>query len=501
MTRERIKVLAVAQQNYSSTYEMYTNDGNYSFGQTGTSPSPATITWRDYITDAAPSLPVLQAVKETKFAWKAKYGTVAAREQFELAIERRATLARNQQLRSKYFNELKSYKARSQRLVGVASPNVGSTYKSTRVFNDCEQSKYEHNVSFGAGVKTASNAYWWTSWGWAIYRHYVGVYNSHPTLLPVTTDDLVTCFGTDHVYQPLSVATVCTNELKKKVLEDTSLLNFKGGKFSLLTFIAELSDLRHLPSLLTKWTKSAHDISDKYLGVSFGVLPFYSDIKAIFDRLNNLPYAIAEWNRNAQDAQIRSYHITVDPIKVYPKWTKGRFYTKDKEDIVATWKNKANGWIRMRTTASIDRSIRAHLYLVPEMISEDKVGLLTAHIWGIESPLKTIYDKIPFTFVVDWFTRLGDIIQEVGEIDDLLRYRIIDAGYSCKTITTWKTTQGANFDTGDLVTLRSKNTFYERKSLNLANFGTQDSASIQLNGLSLSQGFLSAALIHQQLKR
>lgn len=49
-----------------------------------------------------------------------------------------------------------------------------------------------------------------------------------------------------------------------------------------------------------------------------------------------------------------------------------------------------------------------------------------AHALGIDTPLESIWDKIPFSFVVDYFLRIGEFIERVGDMygQDALRASI-----------------------------------------------------------------------------
>lgn len=34
----------------------------------------------------------------------------------------------------------------------------------------------------------------------------------------------------------------------------------------------------------------------------------------------------------------------------------------------------------------------------------------TAAIWGLDSPIEAAWELVPFSFIIDWFTNIGDII-------------------------------------------------------------------------------------------
>lgn len=67
-----------------------------------------------------------------------------------------------------------------------------------------------------------------------------------------------------------------------------------------------------------------------------------------------------------------------------------------------------------------------------------------AHALGIDTPLESIWDKIPFSFVVDYFLRVGEFIERVGDMygQDALRASIANisgvwAMTSCHSRADW----------------------------------------------------------------
>lgn len=471
-------------------------DGTVSYGYWP--PINGTVTWVDNIYDSVPMRPNYSQVLRSAFQWKAKYGTPEAREQHLVALERRATLAHNRVLRDKYLHELNAYKNAVNRY-GTYNPMTGVTTVGTSpIFRYCANVQTKHKVASTGSTIAVGNHSWWSTQGYTEYVTFDGPVSLDSPWLYRDEKDLVRFPG---AFQSSGVnATLVAGAISKAILNDTRLMNINGGPFSILTFLAELSDLKHLPSLLKKWTRSSHDISDKYLGVSFGVLPFYSDICAILDRLNNLPYAIDEWNRQADAAQVRSYHCTIDPNKVGAQY-KGPIELRDDcvRQRLSYYERPVNHYGNTILTQEV--TIRGHVYLLPRRIDEAKISALKAHIWGTNSILGTVWEKIPFSFVVDWFLHLGPLIQAFEEVDDLLTYQIIDAGYSVKVVSKWKTIHGSLPGLSDLFACDSTNTNYKRVPLSPKVFGRPLDEPYNITGLNVSQGILSAALVHQQLKR
>ncbi len=52
--------------------------------------------------------------------------------------------------------------------------------------------------------------------------------------------------------------------------------------------------------------------------------------------------------------------------------------------------------------------------------------------WGLANPLSVLWEIVPFSFVVDWFYRVGDV---VASLTDFLGMTLVDTFYSLKTMT------------------------------------------------------------------
>lgn len=286
--------------------------------------------------------------------------------------------------------------------------------------------------------------------------------------------------------------------IKQKLLTDNSMLNFREA-FSVLTFIAELADLRSLPSLLTKWTKTSHDISDKYLGVSFGVLPFYSDIKAILDRLNNLGPAIDEWNAAAQEANTRAYHITIPVVCKGEQVAPGVWENTHAFETEAGYRPPFP--VGAYTTTIQTVKARAHIYVIPRAIPSHLIDELKRNIWGVDKILGTVWEKIPFSFVVDWFLKIGNIIEEFEKAEPLLQYRILSAGYSVKVDTVVTHVQSRDPDSADFGSWTLHDTFFKRVPIPTADLlSIGKTYDLGFHTIDTQQALLGTALLHQLLR-
>lgn len=293
---------------------------------------------------------------------------------------------------------------------------------------------------------------------------------------------------------------------KASLLNDSALLGFKGS-FNVLTFIAELKDVRRLPDLLRKWTKSSHDVSDKFLGVNFGLLPFASDIASIANRVKNLGPSIDKWNQLAAKCKVLNFHRAY-PIKGFgtnvgteknPIWES----TKDYYHSGGTCTCAAPGnqtWVRITTRQTLKALV--HVYVVPVHIPESLTDDIKREVWGINKPITALWNAIPFSFVVDWFTSLGDAISRFEQAKPNLQYKIVSSGYSLKVVTEITMTFGTYVGGDNLGTVVTKSTVYDRVPIDpasLLHMGVNYS-SLQFQTLDQNQALLGSALMHQLLR-
>ena len=306
-----------------------------------------------------------------------------------------------------------------------------------------------------------------------------------------------------YVKSPFSFesSSAATLALKQKLLTDNALLNFREV-FSVLTFFAELKDIKSLPKLLRKWTKTTHDVSDKFLGISFGVLPFYSDLMSIMQRLNNLGSAIDEWNAAAQECNTRAYHVTVPLGAGLGDETAPGVFVNDVNFVSSYSVAGGNPCPVIARTISVQHvKCKAHLYLIPRAIPQHLIGELKRRIWGTNTFLSTAWELVPFSFVVDWFLKIGSIINEFEKAEPLLQYRILNAGYSLKVDTHVIHTQGRTLEDGDFGTLTLHHTLYKRVNLPTADLLTPGKTyELGFHTIDGNQALLGTALLHQLLR-
>lgn len=294
--------------------------------------------------------------------------------------------------------------------------------------------------------------------------------------------------------------------IKAKCLEDGKMLGFPDA-FNVLNFILELKDLKRLPELLHKWKFNSHDVSDKYLGTSFGVLPFVGDIMSIIDRVLSND-AVRKWDNMAARNKVLNAHTNIPPPpEVYDNpyfvsYEKGVAVLKA-HDIDYHVAQADFGLVpllgnnHMKINIRQEIKIKGHVYFIPKKI--DNIASIKASLWGLNKPLTAIWNALPFSFVLDWIVNIGSLITEFERGDPLLMYRIVSSGYSMK-VTTYVELP-ILFNSIGTGTTSCKSVTYLRRPISPASVLTAGKYyPFRFTVPTGEQTLLGSALLHQLLK-
>lgn len=310
-------------------------------------------------------------------------------------------------------------------------------------------------------------------------------------------NDIVAAYGT---YAP--------SALKARALNDSKLLGFPDA-FNVLNSILEFRDVKRLPDLLRKWHGNSHDLSDKFLGTNFGLIPFFSDIMSIIDRVSNSGKAVDKWNSMASRSKILNAHANLPPpslVTSHPNFVgyeKGKARLEKKGVTIHIAQNDFsaytpdNGSQDMIVNITQEITSIGHVYFIPLHIED--INEIKRHLWGVDRPLTALWNAVPYSFVIDWIMNIGNLIQTFEEGNPLLKMKIVSAGYTVKVVThcSLATTFGG-FDTGTII---CKDVHYERVPLSPSSILEADKFyPFEMKLLSGEQTLLGSALLHQLLK-
>lgn len=315
-------------------------------------------------------------------------------------------------------------------------------------------------------------------------------------------------------HDPASLRTIFSAQALpqlKDMLSSSELLNFSDG-FNVLSFIGELRDVKRLPELITKWYKHDKILSDKALGMQFGLLPFASDVRAIADRSVQLGPSIDKWNAMAASGTIRNYHrnLNFSPVgenvgsAKQPVYEASTIVNESGTSFINGTYPGVSYKIYGKHTVRQEVSGLAHLYALPRTIPPDLVDNIKRDVWGVNKPLTALWNLLPFSFVVDWFVNIGDHIATFEAAKPDLPVQVVNAGWSYK-VTTTHTMSFGTVPTGNdssLGTITSKYVTYERVPISpmlLISSGAIY-GPLQFRSLSTAQALLGSALLHQRLR-
>jgi len=209
-----------------------------------------------------------------------------------------------------------------------------------------------------------------------------------------------------------------------------------------------------LPSLVghTLWEKRARDLgpppkkgSQEYLNWVFGWAPLIADIKKAVFGLRNQDYLLAQYERDAGKLVRRRYDFPIDSqisVESFPGLY-GVFGTHAGaiDDSMMTPRQFAQGTLTKTVKVTKERWFSgAFTYYLPgdyNSRNELKRAASRARILlGIELTPEVIWNLIPWSWAVDWFANVGDVLSNVSDfaLDD----QVMWFGYMMETsITEW----------------------------------------------------------------
>jgi len=165
-------------------------------------------------------------------------------------------------------------------------------------------------------------------------------------------------------------------------------------------FLAELSDITRFKGLITKWRGFTKKIAEGHLSWSFGVKPFYSDVKSLYDVLTNHQKIIEDFFGRRGKTQKRYY-------------TEGAQYetgTTSEHTINAHTKVFCKYSDRIQYFATM-----TYTYDCPDIDSYWDFIKVMRQMLGLRLSQSLVWELIPFSFVLDWFFRVGDYLERFQE--------------------------------------------------------------------------------------
>lgn len=342
--------------------------------------------------------------------------------------------------------------------------------------------------------------------GYTFYRANIGGLNTAIlSYLSSSLDDKYAALS--HTDAPGTSLSRISNEapalINNMFKSDSKLLGLPSVNF--LATIAEIRDVKLLPDLFTKFTRSSHDVSDKLLGTSFGLLPIYSDFKSLFTIIDKGQPAIDRWESLAMSNQVMNAHSMIS-VDLLPSGTvktdTGYRYEGNVYYSIGSYYPYTS--IQVNHKIVRDYKVVLSAYYIPHLIDDDKWDDLKRSLYGFDGLLSTAWELIPYSFVIDWFTNIGDLITQFENKGKSLNMTFVGAGFSFKS----KTVHTVNFDligpgnyTVPLYSTICKETYYNRTPVDKSSvFQANVNYALNFSRPSTSQTILGSALLHQLLR-
>jgi hypothetical protein len=188
---------------------------------------------------------------------------------------------------------------------------------------------------------------------------------------------------------------------------ESMLPTFSEGGESLVNFALELKQTKDLFRLWRNKLSLLKNISGLHLNVSFGWLPFISDVQRIYGALDSFQKKVRKLQEESGKPKKGHFRRYLDTVDLPSDGTLGA------ADSNGSFYRKVR-WIQQPLyCATLD-----YIYALPDMslaINQVK-GFLDSI--GVQLDASIVWNAIPYSFVVDWFFNVGDWISAL-KVDNL----------------------------------------------------------------------------------
>lgn len=195
-----------------------------------------------------------------------------------------------------------------------------------------------------------------------------------------------------------------------------------------------LYEMRELTSLFKWWDRGRSffkNLSGGTLNYSFGLLPFIGDVQRLYKGMRTFDERLRRLKEGAGRLQVRHYTETLDgPCKT-------------SEDALITHTNEGTSWpvdFRRSHNASLVTltCTMKYTYQLPELDQEATRIRAFLDTIGAQLDLYTVWEAIPYSFVVDWFFNVGSYLKQFRTRWIPVTVYIKSLGVSGKWVCSWK---------------------------------------------------------------
>jgi hypothetical protein len=202
--------------------------------------------------------------------------------------------------------------------------------------------------------------------------------------------------------------------------------------------------------------KTANRVAWVNLAWQFAVKPTLADAKSIATIIDSIKSTLSELIRKGDQLQRRHYKRPCDIVDLPAR------------AVLSTSQRNGNFWVRY---ARRFEWMQRPVYHASCLFSYDtkrlraSLGMVDAmiHSFGVTRMASVIWEAIPYSFVVDWFVSVGDLIESLEDsILDPLPIVIHDYNHSIKY--EWKTILEAEMSVNSLSSFYATIDFAQRQS-------------------------------------
>lgn len=198
----------------------------------------------------------------------------------------------------------------------------------------------------------------------------------------------------------------------------TGIARFKPGR-STAGFGQAIAELRQIPTIpsLKKAVANAKGLGGEYLNVQFGWIPVVKDLLALINYAENLEKSLKQLRRD--NGKVVRRGGTVDKTDSQTMSTNTGICGVYPILQTAHWANIPDAQRFTRTTVTKSWSRYwfkgAFRYYIPVSPGAPDFTAIKHQLLGLTPTPKLVWDLLPWTWLLDWFGNIGDIIDNMSQ--------------------------------------------------------------------------------------
>jgi len=258
---------------------------------------------------------------------------------------------------------------------------------------------------------------------------------------------------------------------------------------NLTNFIVELVDISSLVKMVGRWWGrirrrdwtdfSSKDVAEAHLTGAFAVIPFIGDCKKLYDNLKHFDERIRDFKQRSLKQQKRYYREAGE-------------WVGSEESLVESYESV---WFNSTQTRVNKYSTMTYSYTCPELDSFSQKVKVFRDMMGLRLSLHNVWEAIPFSFVVDWFVRVGDFLRQFQKPLIEVDLEIVDFTLTSKTewdLHQWVNLQVSNGSFKNVDTYKNRGKLYVRRRTqpNVVGYSNLTAGQFGLRQLALSGSLL-----------